>query len=163
MSIEVFSINAKGDSVASEGLNQFLRSHRILSVERRLIEDGGQSFWTFAIDFMEEERKAGNNPRKSSVKVDYREILQPDEFDRYLQLRALRKDIAEQQAIPHFTIFTNEQLAGLARLKELTKTSMQGIPGVGEAKTKQYGELFLNLLSGDTKTISTDETSGASD
>jgi superfamily II DNA helicase RecQ len=164
MPIEVFSISAKGDPDANQVLNRFLGNHRILSVERRLVEDGGQSYWTFLVDYVQATSGANEATKtSSSSKVDYRELLTPEEFDRYLQLRALRKHIAEQKAIPHFTIFTNEQLAALARLKIMTKESMQGIPGIGDAKLAQYGDDFLRILKGESKETKKDETSGTSD
>ena len=52
MANEVFSIPAKGDPKASEALNCFFGNHRILSVERRLVDDGGRSYWTFLVDFV---------------------------------------------------------------------------------------------------------------
>jgi superfamily II DNA helicase RecQ len=164
MPIEVFSIPAKGDPKASDALNRFLGNHRILSVERRMVEDGGQSYWTFLVDYVG-VASAGNESAKKSAagKVDYRELLEPNEFDRYLQLRALRKEIAEQKAVPHFTIFTNEQLAAMARLKKVSKVEMKGIPGIGEAKVSQYGDTFLNLLKQESKEVDSDETPGASD
>ena len=49
-------------------------------------------------------RASESTKKAPNGKVDFRELLQPEEFDRYLQLRALRKKIAELKAVLHFTI-----------------------------------------------------------
>ena len=46
----VIPIQDSGDAEAQ--LNGFLGSHRVLSVDRRWVEQGGQSFWSFCVDYL---------------------------------------------------------------------------------------------------------------
>ena len=39
--------------MASAELNGFLRSHRVLSVDRRWVDQGTESFWSFCVDYLE--------------------------------------------------------------------------------------------------------------
>jgi superfamily II DNA helicase RecQ len=58
-------------------------------------------------------------------------------------LRQLRKTIAEQQGVPVYAVFTNEQLAGMVKKPPQNIKDILAINGVGEARVKQFGEAFL--------------------
>ena len=45
--------------------------------------------------------------------MDYKEILKSEDFAVFARLRDLRKEIAQAEAVPVYTVFTNEQLAQL--------------------------------------------------
>ena len=42
-----------GGEVMQEELNKFLRSQRVLQVEHRLVQDGGASYWSFCIKYLD--------------------------------------------------------------------------------------------------------------
>ena len=44
MQFKLFSIPATGDATAEEELNKFLRSHRAVSVEKHLVQNGATAF-----------------------------------------------------------------------------------------------------------------------
>jgi hypothetical protein len=50
MQFKLFAISASGDDAAEEELNRFLRSHRVVSVQKELVRDGGGPFWCFCIE-----------------------------------------------------------------------------------------------------------------
>lgn len=142
-------------------MNRFLRSHRVLSVDRRWVEQGPDSFWSFCVDYLEpgQDGTASNRGSGERGRVDYREVLKPDEFALFVKLRALRQEIAKDEAVPVYMVFTNEQLAQMVRLKARSKADLNKIAGVGEARIQKYGERFLACAKqhGD----GTDEASGA--
>lgn len=144
MQYGVFAVPAVGGAEATEELNRFLRGKRVLTVERRLIEVGSASVWTFCVEFLETPTADGG---RFTQKVDYREILPPDQFAKFSRLRALRKDVAEKESVPPYAVFTNEQLAAMARIESPSLQALQAIPGVGEAKTTKYGAAFLKALT----------------
>ena len=76
-------------------------------------------------------------------KVDYREVLSPEQFALFVKLRALRQGIAKDEAVPVYMVFTNEQLAQMVRLETRSKADLDKIAGVGEARIQKYGERFL--------------------
>jgi superfamily II DNA helicase RecQ len=51
-----------------------------------------------------------------------------------VKLRDLRKQLAQAEAAPVYTIFTNDQLAEMVRRRLTTLTDLQTIVGVGEAR-----------------------------
>lgn len=44
MQLKVFAVPAQGGEEAIEEVNKFLRSHRVLSIEKRMVEQGG-AYW----------------------------------------------------------------------------------------------------------------------
>ena len=135
---------------AERELNQFLKSHRVLHVEQRWVDQGANSFWTVWIDYLESDTPAamgdGQSSGRSKKKVDFKERLRPEDFDVYLQLRNLRKGLAAEDGVALYAVFTNEQLAQIVERRVLTKQGLQEIAGVGEARADKYGPRVLGLL-----------------
>jgi superfamily II DNA helicase RecQ len=158
-----FVIPVRNHGVAEEELNRFLRSHRVLSVDRRWVDQGSESFWSFCADYLETGQDGSALLRGSGErgKVDYREVLKPEEFALFVKLRTLRQEIAKDEAVPVYMIFTNEQLAQMVRLRARTKTDLDNIAGVGEARIQKYGERFLACAK--QHRDGTHETRGAAD
>ena len=144
-----FHISARGDIAAEEELNRFLRSVRVLSARPELVHDGAASYWTCVVEYLDGDHdpaKSGGG-RDERKKVDYRELLPPEDFAIYSRLREWRKEVANREAVPVYTIFTNEQLARIAGQRITTKTGLLGLDGVGEARVGKYGEEVLAIVS----------------
>jgi superfamily II DNA helicase RecQ len=140
-----FLIPVRNSVAAEEELNRFLRGHRVLNVDRRWVDQGSDSFWSLCVDYLEpgQEGAAGQRRSGEGGKVDYREVLKPDEFALFLKLRTLRQAIAKDEAVPVYMVFTNEQLAQMVRLGARSKADLDKIAGVGEARIQKYGDRFL--------------------
>ena len=153
MSFKFFTIPIQNYGQAEEELNAFLLSHKVLAVDRRWVDQGANSFWSFCVDYLDGggSRGTGARQQKEREKVDYREVLTPEEFAVYAKLRELRKEVSEAEAVPVYTIFTNEQLAQMVRTKVTTKSALEGIAGVGEARIEKYGPRILELLQQELK------------
>ena len=148
MAFQLFTFSLTAGSVEMETLNRFLRSHRVLHVERRLIELGAQSVWTFCVEYLETPESGGPiSSKPSRESVDYRAVLPPAEFAVFSRLRVLRKELADREAIPPYAVFTNEQLAQMVKIPSPSLTSLQSIAGVGEAKVSKFGAALLGVLS----------------
>lgn len=79
-------------------------------------------------------------------KVDYREVLSPEDFAVYAKLREARKQIAQQEAVPIYTVFTNEQLAQMVQGRATSRAELEKIMGVGDARLEKYGARMLETL-----------------
>jgi superfamily II DNA helicase RecQ len=139
-----FYVSPFGERSVTDELNVFLRSHRIVNVEKRLIDGERGTGWLFLVEYGNTEIK--NNASSSTQRIDYREVLNSVEYALYDKLRTLRKQIAEKSGIPVYAVFTNDQLASMVKKPPKTARDLQSISGVGEARVKQYGEAFINLL-----------------
>ncbi len=148
-----FFISPFGEPTVCDELNKFLRSRRIVNVEKRLIDSERGTGWLFLVEYGEElklPQPAGN------TRIDYRETLTPQVYDLFDKLRGLRKAISEKQGVPVYAIFTNEQLAAMAKSPPNTLKDLLAYPGVGDGRVKQYGEAFLELfLNRQVETIET--------
>ena len=65
------------------------------------------------------------------AKTDYKEILSEPDFAIFAKLRDVRKAIAQSEAVPVYTIFTNEQLAQMVTSKATTRAALAKIDGLG--------------------------------
>lgn len=141
MAQRFFIVPVQSSESAEAELNAFLASHKVLTVDRRWVDLGANSFWAFCIDFI----PAGgvSNTRSSQVtrsRVDYKDVLTTDEFIVFSQLRQLRKDISQTEAIPVYTVFTNQQLAQIVQRRCRTKADLSRIEGIGEARMEKYAD-----------------------
>ena len=141
-----FLIPTHGPSDGEDDLNRFLRSARTLAVHREFVPDGANSFWSFAVEYLADQGSEKENRAKKS-RVDYREVLSPEDFTLFVNLRDWRKDVAGREAIPVYTVFTNEQLAHIARARPKSKADLAGIQGIGDARVKKYGDEVLRITS----------------
>jgi superfamily II DNA helicase RecQ len=106
------------------------------------------------VDLFESSSQTPAGPAGKS-RVDYKQVLSPDEFQMFAQLRDLRKTLAQDEAVPAYTIFTNDQLAEMVRNRVASLADLERVTGVGNARVARYGERVLailcprNMLQGD--------------
>ncbi|MDR1220973.1 MAG: HRDC domain-containing protein [Treponema sp.] len=149
-----FFISPFGEETVCNELNAFLRSHRIVNVEKRLIDGERGTGWLFLVEFCGEEK---NTPAGGAQRVDYREVLSPSDYALFDKLRELRKEAAEKQGLPAYAVFTNEQLAAIVKKQPKSPKDLLSIPGIGESRVKQYGALFLKVFEPLPQGITQDE------
>ncbi|MGL5097607.1 MAG: HRDC domain-containing protein [Planctomycetia bacterium] len=125
--------------------NGFLSSQRILNVEKRFVDAGENSFWTFCVEFLPAQTGGGGVMARPG-RIDYKEVLEPEQYLRYLALKRVREEVAAAEAVPVFKIFTNEQLAEMVKRKVSTLAALDAIPGVGKGRVESYGARFLAAL-----------------
>ena len=148
MSLKFFTIPVQDDGTAEQTLNTFLCNHRVLSVDRRWVDQGPSSFWALCVDYLDSSAVQPGTGRAASQrgKVDYKELLNPEDFARFADLREVRKQIAQAEAVPVYTIFTNEQLSQIVQKRVSTKAELEQIEGVGDARVEKYGARILERM-----------------
>ena len=124
-------------------LNNFCSSHRIASVEKHFIEKGDKSCWALCISFLE---PTGTKLSDKKSNIDYRDVLNEKDFTVFARLRELRKRLAEEEGLPAYALFTNEQLAQIVQNKINTLSGLKTIKGIGNARIEKYGAQFLSTL-----------------
>lgn len=62
------------------------------------------------------------------------------------KLRALRSEIAKEEKVPPYIVFSDKTLTHMCVVKPQTKEEMLSVSGVGEFKYEKYGERFLGLV-----------------
>lgn len=61
-------------------------------------------------------------------------------------LRAARLDLAKEQNVAAFVIFSDRSLLDMVHLKPGTRDEMRLVHGVGEAKLERYADIFLRVI-----------------
>lgn len=150
MQIQIFTIPILGGERNTEDMNIFLRSKKVLHMESQLVNQAQGAFWCFCIKYLEHEVERGFSAGRK--KIDYREVLDEVSFKRFSQMREIRKSLSKAEAIPAYAVFTDEELAELARIEDaLTLDKMKNIKGIGEKKLEKYGHHFINPSKPDEK------------
>ncbi len=149
MQYKFFKVGTMDPEPGETGLNLFLRQHRVVHVQREFVVAGENSFWGIAVEYIDGEPESGGNAKSGVGKkrVDYKEVLSPEAFALFVRLRDWRKQAAAGEAVPVYTIFTNEQLASIAREKPNSKSGLEKIPGVGEARIVKYSADVLRIVA----------------
>ena len=63
------------------------------------------------------------------------------------ELRVLRKQIADQRAVPAYIVFSDVSLRQMARYYPVTELEFARISGVGEKKLVDFGRPFIDLIA----------------
>ena len=63
------------------------------------------------------------------------------------RLRALRKKLADERKVPAYIVFGDNTLRALAREYPQTLAALEGIPGIGEKKRDEFGEVFTAAIA----------------
>ncbi|MGA2254169.1 MAG: hypothetical protein ABSG53_05860 [Thermoguttaceae bacterium] len=96
MGLRFFMVPVHDSSAFEEELNGFLNGHKVVSIDRQLIDQGINSFWAICVGYLSHAPgETGHNPNLSHNRVDYKTILSPDEFVVFSRLRELRKELAQ--------------------------------------------------------------------
>ena len=66
--------------------------------------------------------------------------------DLFDQLRDLRKELATEQRVPPYVVFTDRTLHEMARFFPATESEMHQLTGVGEKRLASYGRQFLDAV-----------------
>ncbi len=62
------------------------------------------------------------------------------------KLRSLRKNLADEQSVPPYIVFSDASLRQMAQNKPQTSAAFSKISGVGNRKLTQYGEVFTHTI-----------------
>jgi ATP-dependent DNA helicase RecQ len=87
-------------------------------------------------------RKAGRAAAKAAALADG----EPGDAALFEALRRCRSELAKTRGVAAYVVFADRTLIDMARRKPATLGDMSAVHGVGEAKLRQYGELFLDVI-----------------
>lgn len=143
-----YRIPVTGSDQAIE-LNRFLRTVRVLNCHREFVANGDASFWAMAVEYMPPVEAAARPARDAvATKVDYKTVLPPEDFALFARLREWRKVLANSEAVPVYTIFTNEQLSEMARRRCSSLAALTEIDGIGQGRLDKFGRAALEVIGG---------------
>lgn len=98
MRLAFFAIPALHPEHPTEELNRFLGSHRVVRVERELVQAGAASFWAVTVEYTLGDPETPSPQRRP--RIDYREVLDPADFALYSKPRELSTEVACADLLP---------------------------------------------------------------
>jgi len=84
---------------------------------------------------------------RQKVKKAKKVVLGTFELSIFEKLRALRSEIAKENGIPPYVVFSDKTLKEMAEKLPHDKEAMLEVSGVGEVKFERYGKAFLELCA----------------
>lgn len=96
----------------------------------------------------EQERLIKTKPEKKAKKsMAGASLLTDADQELFEKLRTLRLEIAREEKVPPYIVFSDKTLLSMCVIKPEDKKSMLSVSGVGEFKYEKYGERFLACVN----------------
>ena len=96
---------------------------------------------------MGEERLTMRMP-KPKIRPEPKKKMDADVDENLMaELKALRLELAKKQSVPAYVVFSDASLREMCTAMLETIDEFSGISGVGVAKLKRYGAVFVDLIS----------------
>ena len=92
---------------------------------------------------LDQKSRKGKAPRRS-------ELLTSKGLDLFDALRQVRTQLAREEGMPPYIIFSDKTLTDMCVKVPLTKEEMLSVAGVGEHKFEKYGQAFIDAVRGFT-------------
>ncbi len=148
MPFRFFQVPAYGDD-AENALNQFLEQNRIVQIDREFVGAAqGGGHWAFCVEYLADPARTESEPTKPKPgtrrpALDYREVLDSETFAVFAKLRQIRKQLADAEGVPPYSVANNGQLSGMATNRVATEADLRAIAGFGETRLAKYGADLL--------------------
>jgi len=143
MQIKLFQIPLIDDGTAQAEINRFLAGHKVLEVEQQFFQNEKGACWSFCVRYLANAVLDTSGSFKG--KKDYRALLPEHVFHIFSSLREIRKQLANEDAVPAYAVFTDEELASIASLSLLSLDQMRQIKGIGDKKIEKYGKSLVTI------------------
>ena len=154
MQYKFFMIPVAGAQSAEHELNDFLRAHRILQVERHFCADAN-GYWAVGVEYVDGQPSSDSLVNNRRNKKDYSKELNEVELQRFEKFKVIRREVASQKSMPAYMVFTDAELAVLASATSLSDATEGNLKGVAPSKLREYAGFFFP--------VQTDEKSGQPD
>lgn len=82
-------------------------------------------------------------PKSRKKKAGAVSALAEKDVELFEELRSLRMEIAKEEKVPPYMVFSDKTLAGMSSERPQTLDEMLEVSGVGQFKLEKYGERFL--------------------
>lgn len=117
---------------------------RLTDASKRILDEGEPVVMKMAKE-QEPAIKAASGKKQRKGSAAAVDLSAPDQ-ELFQQLRALRMEIARDEQVPPYIVFSDKTLVHMCVAKPRTKAAMLAVPGVGEFKFGKYGERFLECI-----------------
>lgn len=144
MQIKIFDILASASEQEVEVVNKFIRGHRVVDIDKQFyVSSDNVGHWSLCLTYLQvspSQQQAVQFEKRE--KIDYKEVLSAEDFEKFARLRVVRKQLAADEAVPAYAVFTDAELAQIAQLPSVDATLMKQITGIGDKRIAKYGNLI---------------------
>lgn len=137
MKLKTYGIMSKKSIKEVTDFIEFLVSEDYLSVEQG-------AFPTLKVTGKGKEVLVGSRNVSRKEVVQVQQIRKDDPL--FEELRVTRRELAEQEKVPPFVIFSDQTLQDMCLKLPEEKASMLAVRGVGEHKYDRFGEIFISAI-----------------
>ena len=95
----------------------------------------------------EEKKKTKTEKESKKTKTKTSGVLSQEDEPLFQRLRQLRMEIAREEKVPPYIVFSDKTLVHMCIIKPHDKEEMLTVSGVGEHKYTKYGEKFLREIN----------------
>ena len=95
----------------------------------------------------EEKKKTKTEKESKKTKTKTSGVLSQEDEPLFQRLRQLRMEIAREEKVPPYIVFSDKTLVHMCIIKPHDKAEMLTVSGVGEHKYTKYGEKFLREIN----------------
>ncbi len=125
------------------GLLEVQGAYGVLAVTEPALEVlRGQREVRFRQEQAQVQRSRAARSGKAPVDLD------DDASELFQRLRAWRSQVAKEQAVPAYVVFSDATLAGIASARPADEQALRAVSGVGENKLTRYGQAVLEVVAG---------------
>ncbi len=148
MQIKIFDILASASEQDVEIVNKFIRGHKVVDIDKQFyVSSDNVAHWSLCITYLAMAYQQQNNQSEKREKVDYKNVLSAEDFEKFTKLRAIRKKLAEDNAIPAYAVFTDSELAQIAQLPSVDGRLLKQITGIGDKRVEKFGNLICEIYN----------------
>lgn len=113
---------------------------------KEIIEENKQIMMKLAKEADRPAKESQSRSKKNKAGILGNQQFTDKEESLFESLRALRIEIAREEKVPPYIVFSDKTLAHMCVVKPKTKGEMLKVSGVGEFKFEKYGQRFLRCI-----------------
>ena len=122
---------------------------KLTANSRKVLENTEEIIMRMAKEQERENREKGE--KKTKKGQSFGVALTEQEEGLFQKLRALRTEIAREEKVPQYIVFSDKTLIAMSKAVPRDKSQMLSVSGVGEFKYDKYGERFLACILSETR------------
>lgn len=148
MQIKIFDISSVSSDGDIEQINRFLRGQKVLDIDKHFYTTSDNvGHWSVFVTYLPMPGAHNAVPLEKREKVDYKTVLNETDFEKFTRLRVIRKQLASDDAVPAYAVFTDAELAQIAQLSSIETKTVMKINGIGEKRIEKYGRLLCERFN----------------
>lgn len=117
---------------------------RLTAQSGRILEEGEPVVMKMSKEKEHAAKEKEGKKKKGGRKIGA--VLSEAEETVFEKLRAIRSEIAREERVPPYLVFSDKTLIHMCEVKPKTKEEMLKVTGVGEFKLEKYGKRFMEVF-----------------